>query len=239
MLLARAGTHTVTHLIGNAALVLVKHRQELEALRAQPELWPKAMDELLRFAGPVHAVARVATREVVVHGVTVDLANGCWPCRLQQTVTRVGSSSQTRCGSIATTAITSRSVPAFSFVWARSWKSRGTSSIGATRGSDAALGARRIAARARLGMDLGRARATPAAASRRSLGVRVEEAANRGHPAPLAGQCCLGRRKWLNASLHDDAARNRVELVRAQLAASNVRRLPEAAPSRPCRAARP
>lgn len=70
-LLVRGGTHTVTHLIGNSVLALVRHRSQLELLRARPELWRGALDELLRHSGPLQSQLRIATRPVQLHGVEI------------------------------------------------------------------------------------------------------------------------------------------------------------------------
>ena len=52
-LLLVAGHETTVNLIGNGVHVLLTHPDRLALLRAEPERWPAAVEELLRFAGPV------------------------------------------------------------------------------------------------------------------------------------------------------------------------------------------
>lgn len=72
ILLLRGGSHTITHLIGNGVLALLRNRDQLEALSERPELWQTAVDELTRHSGPMHSVMRWVQREVTVHGVTLQ-----------------------------------------------------------------------------------------------------------------------------------------------------------------------
>ena len=72
VLLLRAGSHTVTHLIGNGLLALLRNPNQFDALRADPRLWDTAVDELLRYAGPVQSVFRIASSPAEVHGVDVQ-----------------------------------------------------------------------------------------------------------------------------------------------------------------------
>lgn len=58
MLLLIAGNISTTHMIGNAIRALLDHPAERARLDAQPELWPAAIDELLRFDSPVLAAPR-------------------------------------------------------------------------------------------------------------------------------------------------------------------------------------
>jgi cytochrome P450 len=62
-LLLLAGHETTTNLIGNGMLALLREPSQLERLRAEPELTPCAVEELLRFDGPVQATIRVATED--------------------------------------------------------------------------------------------------------------------------------------------------------------------------------
>jgi cytochrome P450 len=71
-LLVKAGSHTVTHLIGTGMLALLRHREHLELLREDPSLWPRAMGELARHSGPMHSVLRVVREPVTVHGVDLE-----------------------------------------------------------------------------------------------------------------------------------------------------------------------
>jgi cytochrome P450 len=64
MLLLGAGNETTTNLIGNATLALLQHPDQLERLRADRTLLPGAIEETLRWDGPVQVVYRRATRDV-------------------------------------------------------------------------------------------------------------------------------------------------------------------------------
>jgi cytochrome P450 len=60
-----AGHETTTNLIGNGLLALMRHSDQLAALRADPGLVRNAIEELLRFDSPVQFTARVAVRLAV------------------------------------------------------------------------------------------------------------------------------------------------------------------------------
>ena len=70
-LLLLAGSETTTNLIGSAVLTLAEHPEELARLRADPGLFPKAIEEVLRFRPPVQAVFRQTARDVEVRGKTI------------------------------------------------------------------------------------------------------------------------------------------------------------------------
>jgi cytochrome P450 len=63
-LLLLAGSETTTNLINNAVLSLIEHPQQLDRLRAKPELISPAIEEVLRYRSPVQAVFRQTTRAV-------------------------------------------------------------------------------------------------------------------------------------------------------------------------------
>jgi cytochrome P450 len=72
-LLLFAGHETTVNLIGNGILELVQRPDQLELLRAQPDLIDGALDELLRYTNPVGFVApRFATEDVEIAGVPVS-----------------------------------------------------------------------------------------------------------------------------------------------------------------------
>lgn len=66
-----AGHETTTNLIGNAMNTLLDHPDQLDVLRSDPDLIRHAADEFLRFCPSVHAIHRVATRDVDVAGFTI------------------------------------------------------------------------------------------------------------------------------------------------------------------------
>jgi cytochrome P450 len=71
ILLLIAGHETTVNLIGNGMLALLRHRDQLERLRREPALIGTAVEELLRFDGPVQRTARIPSEDVVVGGRTI------------------------------------------------------------------------------------------------------------------------------------------------------------------------
>jgi len=68
-LLIVAGHETTSNLIGSGMLVLLDHPEELEKLKTDLSLVPRAVEELLRFTGPVlTSLPRLATEEVELGG---------------------------------------------------------------------------------------------------------------------------------------------------------------------------
>jgi cytochrome P450 len=76
LLLLGAGNETTTNLIGNAVLALLDHPEELERLRADPSLLPGAIEEVLRWNGPVQLVFRRATRDLEIAGTRIPANSG-------------------------------------------------------------------------------------------------------------------------------------------------------------------
>lgn len=68
ILLYVAGHETTVNLIGNGALALLRHRDELARWRDDPTFDDRAVDELLRFDGPVQHTVRVAMTPVTYVG---------------------------------------------------------------------------------------------------------------------------------------------------------------------------
>ena len=60
-LLYLAGHETTVNLIGNGTNALLRHRDQLERLVADPDLDANAVDELLRYDSPVQVSRRIAT----------------------------------------------------------------------------------------------------------------------------------------------------------------------------------
>ncbi len=61
-----AGHQTTTHLLGNSVLALLRNPEQLERLRSQPSLIAGAVEELLRFEGPVQRNWRLATEDLEI-----------------------------------------------------------------------------------------------------------------------------------------------------------------------------
>jgi len=68
ILLLVAGNETTTNLIGNGLLALLRHPDQLERLRDNPDLMENAIEELLRYDSPVQTDARTTTEDVVIGG---------------------------------------------------------------------------------------------------------------------------------------------------------------------------
>jgi cytochrome P450 len=71
ILLYTAGTETVAKLLGNAAVVLADHPDQLDDLVADPTLIPGAVEELLRYEAPSPVNGRWTTTDVDLHGVEI------------------------------------------------------------------------------------------------------------------------------------------------------------------------
>lgn len=70
-LLGGAGAETVTKLVGSAVYLFAKHPEQWQKLLDDRSKIPAAVEELLRYAPPVHYNMRVATRDVHLHGQTI------------------------------------------------------------------------------------------------------------------------------------------------------------------------
>lgn len=70
-LLIGAGVETTVNLIGNGIAALLAHPEQLALLRDDPDLWPSAVEEILRYDSPVQMTARTARCDTEVAGVPV------------------------------------------------------------------------------------------------------------------------------------------------------------------------
>ena len=71
ILLLLAGNETTTNLIGNGMLALGRYPDQLELLRANTSLMPRAVEEMLRYDGPVQATVRHNHVPVEVGGAPI------------------------------------------------------------------------------------------------------------------------------------------------------------------------
>jgi hypothetical protein len=71
MLLLGAGFETTVNLLGNAVVLLDAHRNQWDALLADPSGWPGAVEEVLRLDSPVQLTGRTARADVPLAGRTV------------------------------------------------------------------------------------------------------------------------------------------------------------------------
>lgn len=71
MLLLAAGFETTVNLLGNGAVLLMRYPEQLALLRAQPQRWAGAVEEILRYDSPVQRTGRLALRDTEVAGCPV------------------------------------------------------------------------------------------------------------------------------------------------------------------------
>jgi cytochrome P450 len=76
VLLLLAGNETTTNLIGNGMLALGRNPESMAALQLTPELLRPAIEEMLRYDGPVQATFRTATQDTVVGGTQIPAGMG-------------------------------------------------------------------------------------------------------------------------------------------------------------------
>jgi len=70
-LLFGAGHETTVNLIGNGMLALLSHPEQWATLKANPDLVPGAVEEMLRFDSSVQMTGRVALEDMDVGGVSI------------------------------------------------------------------------------------------------------------------------------------------------------------------------
>jgi cytochrome P450 len=75
LLLLGAGFETTVNLLGNAVVLLDAHREQWEALVADPSGWPNAVEEVLRIDSPVQITGRTVLRELTLAGRRVPASS--------------------------------------------------------------------------------------------------------------------------------------------------------------------
>jgi cytochrome P450 len=78
ILLLLAGNETTTNLIGNGMLALGRNREQMDLLRRTPELTPRAVEEILRYDGPVQSTTRRALADAEIGGTQIATGTGCF-----------------------------------------------------------------------------------------------------------------------------------------------------------------
>lgn len=79
-LLIVAGFETTVNLITNGTVALLSHPQQLQRLRDDGELLGSAVEEILRFAGPIHGTKmNYATEDIEICGVTIPKGAAAFP----------------------------------------------------------------------------------------------------------------------------------------------------------------
>ncbi len=82
-LLLIAGHETTVNLIGNGMLALMQHRDQLQKLHDDPSLIRSAVEECLRWNGPVECpTTRWASEDITVSGVTIPKGELVFPSLL-------------------------------------------------------------------------------------------------------------------------------------------------------------
>jgi cytochrome P450 len=71
-LVLAAGFETTVNLLGSGIRILLEHPDQLAMLLDDPDLWPGAVEEILRLESPVQLSARVAREDTEVAGRTVE-----------------------------------------------------------------------------------------------------------------------------------------------------------------------
>ncbi|WP_174683004.1 cytochrome P450 [Mycolicibacterium conceptionense] len=71
-LVLAAGFETTVNLLGNGIRMLLDHPEHLQTLASRPDLWPNAVEEILRLDSPVLMSARVARVDTEVAGTQVQ-----------------------------------------------------------------------------------------------------------------------------------------------------------------------
>jgi len=79
-LLLMAGHETTVNQLGNSLVTLFEHPDQANMLRERPELWPRAVEELLRHSKlSTNILARVASEDVELGGTLIRAGEGVMP----------------------------------------------------------------------------------------------------------------------------------------------------------------
>ncbi|MEV6581217.1 cytochrome P450 [Streptomyces sp. NPDC051582] len=75
------GSEPLVSPLGTGVITMLVHQRQLSQVLATPQLWPKAVEEILRYHhNGVLGLPRVATEDVTLHGVTIRKGEGvCTP----------------------------------------------------------------------------------------------------------------------------------------------------------------
>ena len=107
LLLFVAGHETTMNLIGNGMWALLAHPDQQRRLHDDPSLVPNAVEEMLRYDGPVHVTGRIAREDLEIGGLRVDRGRARSPlCSRRPTATPSASPIPPASTSDATTCTT-------------------------------------------------------------------------------------------------------------------------------------
>jgi cytochrome P450 len=70
--LVTAGNDTTKTMLSSGLLALLEHPDQMEELRADPSLVPGAVEEILRWANPLHYFRRTTLADTELHGVPIE-----------------------------------------------------------------------------------------------------------------------------------------------------------------------
>jgi cytochrome P450 len=70
--LVTAGNDTTKTMLSSGILALLTHPDQLKEVREDPSLIPRAVEEILRWANPLHYFRRTAMAETTLHDVTIS-----------------------------------------------------------------------------------------------------------------------------------------------------------------------
>ena len=76
LLVIGAGFETTVNLVDNAAVLLLAHREQLAAVRAEPSGWPNVVEEVLRHDSPVQATDTEVAGVAIPRGRFVSIMIG-------------------------------------------------------------------------------------------------------------------------------------------------------------------
>jgi hypothetical protein len=75
-LVLAAGFETTVNLLGNGIRMLLDTPEHIDTLAARPDLWPTAVEEILRLDSPVQMTARIAGKDADIAGTIVRRGEG-------------------------------------------------------------------------------------------------------------------------------------------------------------------
>jgi cytochrome P450 len=123
VLLILAGHETTVSFIGNAVLALLQHPDQRAALERDPRITPRAIEELLRYDGPVErTLYRWAATDVEMDGQTICRGEGVIVILAPRIATRPVSPTLTGSTSSGRTSSISRSGAAATTASVRRWR---------------------------------------------------------------------------------------------------------------------
>ena len=76
LVLVIAGQETTANTIALSVLTLLEHPEQLELVRNDPDLWPNAVEELLRFLAITGGLSRVATQDIQIGDELIRAGDG-------------------------------------------------------------------------------------------------------------------------------------------------------------------